>query len=182
MNSSQILYKIKKYKKLQNTSLNGGNYNKIQYKINKYENMLGGELTQDDIEKVSADVKGILETVKDSSSMLGKSIFYILSNIDELKQTITEMNEKNNTLQKEKLVCMVSYIKQIYEESKDSSIDNRKNVLNMIDNDFIQNLSKPKPSMGIDFYNETLKERLNFDERCKKKLRKKIEATTMLII
>ena len=92
MNSSQILYKIKKYKKLQNTSLNGGNYNKIQYKINKYENMLGGELTQDDIEKVSADVKGILETVKDSSSMLGKSIFSILSNIDELKKTIAEMS------------------------------------------------------------------------------------------
>ena len=95
MDNSQILYKINKYKTLQDFSLNGGgNYKKIQYKINKYENMLGGELTSEDIAKVSAEVKGILETVTKSSSELGKSSSKILVNIDDLTKTIIEMNEK----------------------------------------------------------------------------------------
>ena len=63
MNSEKILYKIKKYKKLllQN-NLIGGNNPMIQYKLDKYNNMLGGDLTNSDIDKVSSDVKNFIET------------------------------------------------------------------------------------------------------------------------
>jgi hypothetical protein len=110
MNSEQILYKIKKYRKLLQNNLVGGNANIINYKLNKYNEMLGGELTQSDIDKVSSDIKDFI--VKETQ------------NITDFEVKIKEIIQNHSKLEQEIKKLIVEFTKEVEKSSKlDQRID-----------------------------------------------------------